>query len=322
VGRTFLSSLESLMGELKQADAHFVRCIKSNPEKKPGKLTGKLVMTQLELSGTLKAVEMMGQGFPTRIPLKKIYTTYKPLLDGIEGVDQAFVNSLTHQEFCFAIVMACGTLGLKWELRDSSTLQNGRELKSPKNKKLLELLVTKTEFTQSEWDSCGIPDLRVDHFVRVGEEYFGPVGGSAEAQIAKGVTKIFFKMGAASSLHEIYERRNEPEMLEKLARIFRRLKLLRNTGTYVLMWMEMIRYRKKVWARREKEKARVAEARKAKYKEERRRKEDKRVLERSERKRKVKRLLLQYAKEKIREGEKEARENAARTVQSYGGTRA
>lgn len=28
VGRTFLSSLESLMGELKQADAHFVRCIK------------------------------------------------------------------------------------------------------------------------------------------------------------------------------------------------------------------------------------------------------------------------------------------------------
>ena len=324
-------------------------------------------MTQLELSGTLKAVEMMEQGFPTRIPLKEIYTTYKPLLDGIKGVDQAFVNSLTHQEFCFAIVMACGTLGLKWEPRDPSTLQNGKELKSPKNKKLLEGLLTKTEFTQSEWDSCGIPDLRVDHFVRVGDVYFGPVGGSAEAQIAKGNTKIFFKMGAASSLDELEERRNDPEMLEKLARIFQRLKLLREVGPYVLMWMEMIRYRKRLWARHDKKMARIAEARKAKEaeearlrkereererglreqkekeaaaarsaaekeelkrqreEEEKRQKEAKRALEkqRNERKRKVKRLLLQYAKEKIREGEEEreereeARENAARTVQSY-----
>ena len=70
-------------------------------------------------------------------------------------------------------VECSGTLasGLKWLKAGDTRPANGRDLE---NAKLAETLMSKTGFTQQEWDAFGITDLRMDHFVKVGESYFKP----------------------------------------------------------------------------------------------------------------------------------------------------
>ena len=80
VGDKFVKSLKSLMTELGAGQAHFIRCIKSNPDLQPKKLHGASVIEQLRMSGTLDAVRLIQAGFPTRIPYELIHTRYKDLL--------------------------------------------------------------------------------------------------------------------------------------------------------------------------------------------------------------------------------------------------
>lgn len=63
-------------------------------------MTGQLVMDQLRMSGTMSAVELMKNGYPTKIPFARIYNKYKSWLDGVDGLDQEFVNSIQDYEFC------------------------------------------------------------------------------------------------------------------------------------------------------------------------------------------------------------------------------
>ena len=76
VGDKFVKSLKALMTELNSLQAHFVRCIKSNPEKKPRLLHGESVIDQLKMSGTLDAVRLIQAGYPTRIPYESIHSRY------------------------------------------------------------------------------------------------------------------------------------------------------------------------------------------------------------------------------------------------------
>ncbi len=66
--------------------------------------------------------------------------------------------------------------GLKWVEIGSSKPTDGRDLN---NIALADALASKTEFTQPEWDTFGISDLRFADFVRVGGVYFKP-GGDLE----------------------------------------------------------------------------------------------------------------------------------------------
>lgn len=65
--------------------------------------------------------------------------------------------------------------GLEW--RESSGPGEGRELTSPE---LAKALTSKTTFTQKEWDTFGICDLRDDDFVKIGDRYLKP---AAEASL-------------------------------------------------------------------------------------------------------------------------------------------
>jgi myosin heavy subunit len=105
VGDKFVKSLKALMTELQAATAHFVRCIKSNPELKPKTLHGESVITQLRMSGTLDAVRLIQAGYPTRIPYDSIHGRYAKMLGDIPGID---INSLSPAEFCEAVSDACG----------------------------------------------------------------------------------------------------------------------------------------------------------------------------------------------------------------------
>ena len=68
------------MNELQAGQAHFIRCIKSNPNLAPKELHGANVIEQLRMSGTLDAVRLIQAGFPTRIPYEAIHSRYKDLL--------------------------------------------------------------------------------------------------------------------------------------------------------------------------------------------------------------------------------------------------
>ena len=62
VGATFVRSLASLMETLGACEAHFVRCVKPNPELVPRKLHGESVANQLRMSGMLDAVALIQAG--------------------------------------------------------------------------------------------------------------------------------------------------------------------------------------------------------------------------------------------------------------------
>lgn len=59
VGAKFVKSLKELMTQLSASQAHFVRCVKPNPELKPGVIHGENVVDQLRMSGTLDAIKLI-----------------------------------------------------------------------------------------------------------------------------------------------------------------------------------------------------------------------------------------------------------------------
>ena len=113
VGAKFVTSLKELMDGLEKAVAHFVRCIKPNPQAAPGKINGVSCIDQcvarghtrsrsilssspeprlvwlaeldlpwcrLRMSGTLDAVRLIQAGYPTRIPYKDLYSRYRDMM--------------------------------------------------------------------------------------------------------------------------------------------------------------------------------------------------------------------------------------------------
>ena len=75
-----------------------------------------------------------------------------------DELDRPLLSEMTH-------------LGLKWQKSGSARPTQGRELKSDN---LTNLLKGKTEFSEDEWASCGIGDLRSDDFIKADDCYFKP----------------------------------------------------------------------------------------------------------------------------------------------------
>jgi myosin heavy subunit len=66
VGAQFRRQLQGLMGTLNQCAPHYIRCVKPNPESRPGSLAPEYVLEQLRAGGVLEAVRIACAGFPTR----------------------------------------------------------------------------------------------------------------------------------------------------------------------------------------------------------------------------------------------------------------
>jgi len=73
----------------------------------------------------------------------------------------------------YALIHRWTTSGLKWEEAGRERPTTGAELT---NDKLRLALKSKIEFTQGEWDSFGVKNLRAHHFVKSGDRYFKPAG--------------------------------------------------------------------------------------------------------------------------------------------------
>ena len=96
--KNFMSNLEELMTVLGSTQVHFVRCVKSCMEQKPGLCSGKMVLNQLRCNGTMEAVEVMQAAFPSRIPYEIIHSNVVKYLP-------EFMQAMTPNAF-FEVVMA------------------------------------------------------------------------------------------------------------------------------------------------------------------------------------------------------------------------
>merc|ERR1719498_2083294 len=81
VSATFAASLQNLMLAVRETDPHFIRCIKTNPQKAPGIFDRQYVEDQLRTGGVLQAVEVGRAGYPVRLPPDECWNSFRHLVD-------------------------------------------------------------------------------------------------------------------------------------------------------------------------------------------------------------------------------------------------
>eukprot|EP00808_Paulinella_micropora_P017361 g52931.t1 len=79
VSEHFQESLQELIGAIRQSNAHFIRCIKPNPDSKQDDFTTDMVLRQLRTSGLMDAVKVRRQGFSHHLPHKDFVLRYRAL---------------------------------------------------------------------------------------------------------------------------------------------------------------------------------------------------------------------------------------------------
>eukprot|EP00388_Colpodella_angusta_P003839 GDKJ01013220.1.p1 GENE.GDKJ01013220.1~~GDKJ01013220.1.p1 ORF type:complete len:1592 (+),score=408.78 GDKJ01013220.1:387-4778(+) len=80
VSKTFSSDLEALIGSLSDCSTRFVRCFVPNRKGKGGKINEEVLRTQLQQSGTLDLVVIMGKGYPARVKMTELAQKYSVAL--------------------------------------------------------------------------------------------------------------------------------------------------------------------------------------------------------------------------------------------------
>jgi myosin heavy subunit len=81
VGGGFRKSLQTLIEKLNASEAHFVRCVKPNKEKKPGIFDALMIVDQLRLSGVTETVKIRKSGFLMRPPALEFLQRFLIILD-------------------------------------------------------------------------------------------------------------------------------------------------------------------------------------------------------------------------------------------------
>jgi hypothetical protein len=101
----FKTQLASLMLELRQTSAHYIRCIKPNEKKQADYFGAALVLEQLLYNGVLETVRIRHMGFPTRVPFQEFWeycieeqypqTAHVSVeLDAVNGISTLLANAL------------------------------------------------------------------------------------------------------------------------------------------------------------------------------------------------------------------------------------
>lgn len=101
ISRRLCLDLNSLLSELAETKAHFIRCIKPNTMSVPMSFEAAKVLEQLRSSGVFDAVELMKAAFPTKIRFDDIYGRYASLLP------KELVGSISAAGFCEVVALAC-----------------------------------------------------------------------------------------------------------------------------------------------------------------------------------------------------------------------
>jgi len=137
--------------------------------------------------------------------------------EGLVGLyyDQKLTLPITRTEFNGqaeltikdVIASLASTLGSKWLRVGNAAPTAGNAFEHPE---LAQALISKSEFTQQEWEAFEITDLRADHFIKSGDTYFQPASKSREQveilhseQTAPRSRDIFFRVHTSDMLETI-----------------------------------------------------------------------------------------------------------------------
>lgn len=80
LGGKFRTNLASLVEDLKLCKCHYVRCIKSNEEKKPNLFMEKIVYNQVLYLGILETIRLRQEGYSVRMKFPQFYLTFGDVL--------------------------------------------------------------------------------------------------------------------------------------------------------------------------------------------------------------------------------------------------
>lgn len=64
---------------IQQTTSHFVRCMKPNSEKRPGKFNGRFIERQLRYTGVSAVTQMYRVGYPSSLRKKEFAARYRGL---------------------------------------------------------------------------------------------------------------------------------------------------------------------------------------------------------------------------------------------------
>ena len=93
LGTKFARQLNDLMSALNATEPHYIRCIKSNPNKAPMEFEGMMSMLQLKYSGVFEAVKIRKQGFPFRLLHREFWLRYKCIMPRTHPWDKSMVKN-------------------------------------------------------------------------------------------------------------------------------------------------------------------------------------------------------------------------------------
>ncbi|SCV72410.1 BQ2448_3947 [Microbotryum intermedium] len=83
VGQRHKEQLANLMGQLKETQPHFIRCIVPNLAKAPGQIDVPLVLDQLRCNGVLEGIRIARLGYPNRLPFSEFRRRFELLAPGL-----------------------------------------------------------------------------------------------------------------------------------------------------------------------------------------------------------------------------------------------
>lgn len=101
VGSKFKTQLGELMDKLKSTGTNFIRCIKPNQKMVDHQFEGGSILSQLECSGMTSVMELMQNGFPSRVPFTDLYNLYSKYLP-------PKLAKLEPRVFCKVLLQALG----------------------------------------------------------------------------------------------------------------------------------------------------------------------------------------------------------------------
>jgi len=101
VGSKFKTQLGELMDKLRSTGTNFIRCIKPNQKMVDHQFEGSSILSQLEYSGMTSVMELMQNGFPSRVPYADLHNMYSKYLP-------PKLAKLEPRVFCQVLLQAMG----------------------------------------------------------------------------------------------------------------------------------------------------------------------------------------------------------------------
>ena len=98
LGHIFKQSLNNLMKTINSTDAHYIRCIKPNEEKKPWQFDNTMVLSQLRACGVLETIRISLVGFPSKYTYEDFLQRFHVLLNSEDLNEYQKTEPNNHEE--------------------------------------------------------------------------------------------------------------------------------------------------------------------------------------------------------------------------------